>query len=620
MYLFLRSFKIAPFFALVGGLALQTLPVTRYFYDNTHLNLLPLFWFPLLIMVWRYIAGHIHQMSLGKMALWTVLLGGMFWALILTELQYLIFALFIVVPFGLRTLIYSRKKLNLIAIVILASLISLALAYFAGPLKYILMFEGKLAPGDAFDRPGIPFPSGFLSMSETWWEWDTPSAGLFIMLYGVTALFVSVGMTVRRKLIAKERWFWLIIALPPLILSLGPHLNLFGQQIPLPFVWLHQITNGMFRMPWRLLPIAVIPLTVFCGLVFTAFWNDRQRPRVLLKYAGAVAVILFLCYSLRVFESPKMTPIPPDYAVYHTIGQEPDDSAYDYVVLEIPVAAGTGEVILGDPRAVQLQWYGIYHHKRMFNGFISRAPIDTIWPIVYDDAMMAWLGQRRLLEPDVVASQLQERIFDYLIGYLMVHQNLVGNESEALQEIIGFLNEQSHIVCAPLIEQDLIAFRTYAHPDGCITNRAPPQTADGHYFVDIGGDDQRFIGLGWHRAEDVGGLSIRWLGHFPTANLILEIPPNDYELRFSTQSFAEPRMIQVLANEHSLGTEILVEPNMLQEVTVEIPSSVFENDPTLEITFQYDDVVVPSEVYESADNRSLSIMITDIELARVFDS
>ena len=69
-------------------------------------------------------------------------------------------------------------------------------------------------------------------------------------------------------------------------------------------------------------------------------------------------------------------PVLPDYDTYEQIGQERGDPYDDYVVLEVPTGAGTGEVLLGDAGAVTFQYYGTVHGKRMVNGFISRAPLE----------------------------------------------------------------------------------------------------------------------------------------------------------------------------------------------------------------------------------------------------
>jgi len=106
----------------------------------------------------------------------------------------------------------------------------------------------------------------------------------------------------------------------------------------------------------------------------------------------------------------------------------------DYVVLEVPTGVGTGEVLIGDPRAIQLQFYTLTHAHRTVNGFISRAPVESFWPLRTDDPMLSWLGQRRDLDATFVENQFRERIPLWPIGYVVVHQDLIGLESATNQE------------------------------------------------------------------------------------------------------------------------------------------------------------------------------------------
>ena len=52
--------------------------------------------------------------------------------------------------------------------------------------------------------------------------------------------------------------------------------------------------------------------------------------------------------------------------MYEAIGRETGAPYDDYVVLEVPTGAGTGEVLLGDPEAITFQYYG--HHASQAHG------------------------------------------------------------------------------------------------------------------------------------------------------------------------------------------------------------------------------------------------------------
>lgn len=555
MFVWLRAEGVGVGLALIGGAALQAFPITRYFYYNTHLNLMIWFWLPGLLLLWKRIVSRVESNRTRSALVWAMIFGIALWGLVVMDLQMPIFAAFLLIPYGLRTAWRLRQRsafIRLAGAAAVSQIVALALLWFASPLRYILRFEGRLAPGSVEERPGIPL-AGFADMANEWWSWSQPSVGAFFTAAVLIALGINLFSRVQKR---DARWFWFAVMLPPLLLALGPTLYVGDTAVPLPFFrWLHALTDGMFRMPWRLMPIAVIAGMAFVGLTLTAWSGSR---RVSLRAWGGAAALLALSASVRVFESAPLTHYPHPYAFYDAIGAERGDPHDNYVVIEVPTAAGTGEVLFGDPRAIQLQWYGIAHEKRMLNGFISRAPIENIWYIVADDPMMAWLGQRRMLEPDAVENQLRERIFSYPIGYFVVHLDLIGAESETAVEVIGYLNSLPDLVCPLWIEGDAVVYRTTAHPDGC-PPRTPPETPGG-YMIDIGApDDWRYLGWGWHWREPVAGIDWRWTGAPPefgadgemqpgSARLYLELPTGEYTVTLNAQSFGAERPVSARAN------------------------------------------------------------------------
>lgn len=56
------------------------------------------------------------------------------------------------------------------------------------------------------DRPGIPFPRGYLSLDPIWWWWNTPTLGGSVSMLLIISLIASVVM-LRRKVefVAGER-------------------------------------------------------------------------------------------------------------------------------------------------------------------------------------------------------------------------------------------------------------------------------------------------------------------------------------------------------------------------------------------------------------------------------
>jgi hypothetical protein len=614
-FIWLRSEGVGVGLALIGGAALQAFPITRYFYYNTHLNLMIWFWLIGLLLLWKRIAHHVEAHQTRSALIWAAIFGAALWGLVVMDLQMPIFAAFLLIPYGLRTAWRLRQRetfLRLAGAAALSQVVALSLLWFASPLRYILRFEGTLAPGSVEERPGIPL-SGLISMASEWWSWSQPSVGAFFTTAVLLALAVSLFSRVR---VRNGRWFWFAVMLPPLLLALGPTLHIGDAAIPLPFYrWLHALTDGMFRMPWRFAPLAVIAGMAFVGLTLTAWGASR---RVNARIWGGAAALLALGASVRIFESAPLTHFPYPYAFYDAIGAERGEPYDRYVVIEVPTAAGTGEVLFGDPRAIQLQWYGIAHGKRMLNGFISRAPIENIWYIVADDPMMAWLGQRRMLEPEAVERQMRERIFSYPIGYFVVHLDLIGAESETAVELIGYLNSLPDLVCPIWIEGDAVVYRTAAHPDGC-PPRIPTETPEG-YQIDIGApDDWRYLGWGWHWREPVGGIDWRWTGAPPafgaegaaqhgSARLYLELPRGEYTVTLNAQAFGSVRTVRVSAD----GVEL---------TPISAPSAQPDGLGALAFALTTDGGFLELEIdggaADDAGTRALALAVESIRFARV---
>ncbi|MEP6985218.1 MAG: hypothetical protein ABI970_06460, partial [Chloroflexota bacterium] len=435
------------------------------------------------------------------------------------------------------------------------------------------------------------------------------------------------------------RWFWLLVLIPPLLLSMGPNITVFNVSIPMPFRALFAVTNGNFRMPWRLAPIFVAASAVFIAQTWTPILFPvrskipttslaiKIRQGRAVRTLALVVVILLAALDIRIYQTGPLEPVLQPYQFYSEIGREQGKPYDDEVVLEVPTGAGTGEILIGDTRPIQYQFYGMTHQKRMLNGFISRTPVENFWPIRYDDPLLAWLGQRRFLEPDKDEAELRQIINDWPIGYIVVHQDDIGRNGPTPQEIIGYLNSLPDLVCPVWVERDAVVYRTYWHPDGC-PPRTPPQTETGAYRIDVGSSgDERFIGWGWHWPELVGAdTTWRWTGEYPQTKLYVDLPAGGYQVSLSAQAFWEPRKIRLLVNDVPLSlvsttdtssnTQATVKPDSLQTFTFALPANLVGEGKHLTLTLDYDAVVVPKDVGQSDDPRKLAVAVDWVEFRK----
>ncbi len=598
-YLLLRDEGVSPGLALIGGVMLEVAPQMLSAIQWTNINLMGWFWVPVLMLTWKRMARSAPNRR--TLFAWAALLGMWLWGMVLTDLQYPLFLSFLIVPYGLVTLwrvpTWTLRRWLIIALVV-TLVIALLLLWFLGPLPYILSFDrSQLSPTPADRAPKVEFPLCFV------WNCDGGlSAGTVLLPLLVLALAINLR---RRVPISDRRWFWLALVPVPLILSAGASITIGSTPITMPYVLLHDLFGGMFRYPERFITVALIPAAVFILITLTEVLRRQSKARMFVVAALLFAVLL----DMHAFQPTPLQPIPYPYSFYEAMGQEP----YDYVVVEVPTAGASGEGLVGDSHDLITQFYGITHGKRMVNGHISRVPIEHYWWMRTDDAMMAWLGQRRYLEPDTVEQQMRDRIFNWPIGYFVIHRDRIGRDSVTVTEILGYFNSLPDLVCPVWIEGDAVVYRTAWHPDGC-PPRIPPQTAPGDYSIDIGSnDDARYIGWGFHYAESIFGTTLRWTGNYPQTQVYLDLPPGGYNLTITTQAFYQPRQLRLLINGQPVGDPVTVAVESLQPYRFAVPADLIGSGQHLTLTLDYDAAVAPADVGQGSDTRKLAIAVDKIE-------
>ena len=275
-----------------------------------------------------------------------------------------------------------------------------------------------------------------------------------------------------------------------------------------------------------------------------------------------------------------------------------------YTIVEVPVGAGTGEFQVGEFKALELQFNGVAHGKRMVNGHVTRAPAENFLYLRADDPMLSWLGQRRPLEPEAVANQLRQRTDDWPLGYIVIHRDLLGDDNNTFQEIVGYLNQQGDLLCPPLIEGDGVAYPARGRPT--CAPRTPPQNAEGAYVIDIGAPtDAAYLGWGWHYAEDVAGLSVRWTGDWADlvfgienwrpgqhryADLVFDLPPGAYDMTLTAQALGEARTVTPILNGEPLDS-LVISAETLADYTIELPADLVTDGDNVTLRLACDDLV-----------------------------
>lgn len=603
-YLLLRQEGGGEIWLLVGGVIYMFTPafLLAIFIGNP--NYAGQFWYPVQLLIWTQVA---RARTMRGALLWGVGQGAAFYAMLMTDFQHLLFVAFLLVPYGLLTLLRAQggaARLRLIGAGVVAVGLAFALLWFAGPLPALLVYDRSgLSPQAIESATGIPFPLGYVWRESPYTRRVT--LGAFVLPLMIAALALAL---IRRRHISARTLFWLALVIVPALLALGPSIQIGERHLPTPYVLLHQAFGGLFRSPARFSPIIALAALLVSIPLLSRLIPARKMGR----YGAAAGMLLIALAESRAFEPMPVRPAAAPYEFYRRMGEERGAPYDEYAVVEVPVAGGSGEAWVGEFPPMELQFYGMIHGKRMLNGSIARAPLGHFWYWLVDDPMLAWLGQRRHLEPERVEAQLRERIFDWPIGYLVIHQDLVGRIAPTNQEIIGYFNQLDDLLCPVWVERDAVVYRTAWHPDGC-PSRTPPQDETGVYVIDIGAaGDERFIGWGWHWAEEIAGLRLRWTGQYPETRLYADLPPQAYTLILTAQSFWQPRTLTVEVNGTMAGETVTVTVDALRDYAFSIPVQALGDGDHIEIILRYDEPTVPAEVGQSADTRPLALLVDSV--------
>jgi hypothetical protein len=638
-FLLLRREGVPTGLALAGGAVLELTPAMLLAAMLSTINYTALFWLPLQLLIWGSIARNLGHPR--KALLWVLAQGVALYGMMLTDYQYAIFLAFLIVPYAALTFLEAKTwsaRVRLVAFGGLAVALMAVLLWFAGPLPYLLKFDrSALSPQPIQDAQSIPFPDGFFGRFSTYDRILT--LGSFILPVTLISLLFSLIIWLRRRksqsfsplrvrggvgggvskpIHDRRRWFWLALTILPLVFMPGATITIAGTPVSTPYVAFHYLFNGLFRSPGRFDSVFIIGALIFGGRTWGPLLAKNRR----LQIGISALLMLVVLAEVRLFEPmPLQKPVQP-YDFYQAIGREQGDPYDKEVVLEVPVAGGSGEAWVGNFRDMETEFYGMTHGKRMLNGAIARAPLRYFWYWLYDDPMLAWLGQRRYLEPDHVEAQLRQRIYSWPIGYIVIHQDSIGLSAPTNQEIIGYFNTLNDLLCPVWVEGEAVVYRTAWHPDGC-PPRTPPEVESGVYEIDVGSSgDERYIGWGWHWQETISGITIRWTGEYPQTKVYADLPPGAYEVSLSAQAYAQTRTLRLLVNDTPLEGQQQVTTDSLHTYTFQIPASAIGDTAAVggsnhvTLTLDYDGWVVPADSGQSGDSRKLAIMVDWIRFAR----
>ncbi len=586
MFAFLRHRETPSGLAFLGGALFAFNSFTTARVSFVHLNMLPIGWLPLGLLAWDRLA---ERRTPGA----AVALGVTVYAAIMTDLQFGMWLALLVAPYAMLRFVRSERQARrrVVLVSALAGLILISLMLVA-PLPQLL------------SERGVEYPSAPLRVVQEKWSlrledvttWparylDSERVTLGVLL----PVGAAIGLVRGRQ--AAGRVFWLVMGAAFLVLAFGPTFEPLN--LPLPYQLFHRLTGGLYRVPARFILLTVFALIVFA---VTSLRSDYRRLGRAARWAWVVGALLGLAVENRWYE-PFPTFHMPDYRVYHAIGADPDT----YLLLEVPVGPyNTFTDIFG--RGGELQYYAQFHHKRLINGGVSRAPSSTN-DFYRERPLLAALAEEGPL-PDLA---LARREFQHLsdewdIRYVLLHRDML--TPDVATWAAGLFNTQAGW-CLVDEEGALLAYRRTDTPCRLSERlRLPPASRGTLSLGD--GSDERYLGPGWYYAEKIGGPQARWTGREPATTLRVALARRDYRVSLRAASYVPDQIVTVYANGRRVAALSIGEG--WGEYTFDLPAESISADGLLTLMFVYRRAQSPRERIgsQSDDRRPLAVAYDSI--------
>ncbi len=418
MYAFVRRHVRRHSIAVLAGLIFAFTPAMVHRASVGHLDKLSIFWLPLVLLLW-------DKTIESRRWTWAVVTGAAVWFAWLTDFQQAMWALLLLGPYVIYTILGRSAKpqisvsLRLSAVMLAAFLVP---SLFA-PLPQLLAANRlNYPPARLEDTVYFAFPLQNLLVGSDNGDF---SIGQLLPLLTVLAL-PFVGRD-------RQRWLWIIIAIGCTLLALGPYADFGGTRVELPYALVHRLLGNQYRTPMRFMTPAVLALSMVIALTLDDL-VDRFKWSSAPRRALAVTLGLLFVFDYKLAEPFPIT-IMPDYQVYHDIAATPGD----FAVLEVPIGVRSGFAIVG--RGETLQYYAPIHQHPIPSGYLSRLP-GEITDYFHSDPLLGALTLSQALPPQTeLDARLGQLIRDWNIGYVILHTELL--EAGRVRSFQNMLNRQS---------------------------------------------------------------------------------------------------------------------------------------------------------------------------------
>lgn len=119
--------------------------------------------------------------------------------------------------------------------------------------------------------------------------------------------------------------------------------------------------------------------------------------------------------------------------------------------------------------------------------------------------------------------------------------------------------------------------------------------------------DGKFLGMGWFRIEDVGGVMARWGGDSLTSQVRVSLLPQNYQVEFFATPFSENRMVTVMVN--GVMVAELALSGGWAVYSFDLPAEMIPDGDIMLLEFVHDTMLSPYEqtAGASSDRRALTV-------------
>lgn len=232
------------------------------------------------------------------------------------------------------------------------------------------------------------------------------------------------------KIFFLHPFFWLLIALTGIILSLGPTLTVNGQQhfsiynhsfsIPLPYrlLW-HVPLAGAIRVPSRFSILGIFGFAVLAAMTISWLWQKFSARKIgkisLYVLSSFMPLLIIFEYLPTPYPLNDLT-LPPEYLSENVKG--------DGAILDLPFGIRDGFRQEGKFQAMQ-QFAQTSHQRPIIGGYISRIHPEQFDRLKNEPGISFLLNfpTKKGTSQDFIPAKVQQVLLDYNVRTIILHSD-----------------------------------------------------------------------------------------------------------------------------------------------------------------------------------------------------